>query len=254
MSEIPVSMVSRVVTILQAFEGDQAKFSLAEIATASGLPKSSTHRILQQLVDARLIERIGREYRLGLGIFELGSLVPHRNRLVFAARPVLQKLSASGHFVAHLAVLDRREVVYLEKVGGTFAGTLPSRIGGRLDAHCTGVGKAILAHLERVKLDQYLQDSLESRTESSITDSEKLLLELEIIKQQGYATETGEAVPGVSCVAAPILHGNEVIAALSICGPTPHLDVSKLRDHVRMAATSVSRQLNRGRTPLAMAS
>lgn len=253
MSEVPVSMVNRVVTILQAFEGDQARLSLAEIASASGLPRSSTHRILQQLVDARLIERIDREYRLGLGIFELGSLVPHRNRLVFAARPVMQKLSASGHVVAHLAVLDQREVVYLEKIGGVFAGTLPSRIGGRFDAHCTGVGKAILAHLTNTQLEQYLSLSLEGHTASSITDSEKLKNELDVIKQRGYATETGEAVQGVSCVAAPIFHGNLAVAAISICGPTQHLDPSKLRDHVRMAATSVARQLNQGRMPLAMA-
>lgn len=234
-------MVERVVLILQCFEDSHGfPLNLADVADLTGLPKSSTFRILQQLVDARLVERDEMEYRLGLGIFELGSLFPHRNEVVSHARAYMQELSSGGRFVAHLAILDGTEVVYLDKVGGAFAGRLPSRIGGRFTAHRTAVGKAILAQAGRGPVKHYFDKMFIERDDP--VGLRRLQNDILQVRKLGYASEHGEAVAGVSCVAAAITNGDSAIAAISICGPSEHLDVERLRNRVRIAATCISRR------------
>ena len=245
-------MVSRVVSILHVFDGAHSSLGLAEISTRTGLPKSSTFRILQQLVEARMLEKAGRQYRLGLGIFELGSLVPHRNRLVATSRPHLQELSIAGRFAAHLAILDGEEVVYLDKAGGRFAGVLPSRVGGRFVAHNTGVGKAILANAAADVVAGYLDAVFAGQ--SSAHARQAFEAELNGVRRAGYAVEHGQALAGVSCIAAPVTHRGIAIAAISISAPTQHLDVARLTTSVRMSATSISRGLAQSRTPAVLAS
>ncbi|MFD4511610.1 IclR family transcriptional regulator [Streptomyces sp. NPDC058457] len=249
MSESPSSMVDRVVMILGVFERSTGPLNLGQISARSGLPRSSVHRILQQLVNARLLSRYDNEYRLGLRMFEIGSLVVHRTRMNEVARPLLQELcTATGH-VVHLAVLDRQDVVYLEKVGGNFASTLPSRIGGRFPAHCTAVGKAILAHSPKEVVDEYLWSDLGRRTEASITTPQALEAVLARIRSTGYATETGESVSGVSCVAAPVLVMNQAVAGISVCGPQERIRVDELKFHVKWIAAEISRRLTATSTP-----
>lgn len=141
----PVSMIDRVVRILDAFEGADG-LTLAQVVRQTGLPRSTAHRILEHLAEVRYLRREEHTYRLGMRIMELGSLVIHQDRVREAATPYLHRLHQSTGLVAHLAVLDANEVVYLDKVGNRFGTLLPSRVGGRLPAARTGVGKALLAH------------------------------------------------------------------------------------------------------------
>ena len=150
--EAPSSMVDRVVLILSVFERSSSEaLTAGQISVRSGIPRSSVHRILQQLVTARWLKRHEDGYALGLRMFEIGSLVAHRSRITSAARPFIHELAERTGQVVHLAVLDQQDVVYLDKVATAvadraFADTLPSRVGGRLPAHCTAVGKALLAY------------------------------------------------------------------------------------------------------------
>ncbi|MEU9456118.1 IclR family transcriptional regulator [Streptomyces sp. NPDC048277] len=243
MSESPSSMVDRVVVILGVFERSAGPLNLGQISARSGLPRSSVHRILQQLVSARLLSRYDNEYRLGLRMFEIGSLVVHRTRMNEAARPLLQELCAATGHVVHLAVLDQQDVVYLERVGGAFASTLPSRIGGRLPAHCTAVGKAILAYSPEEVVDEYLWSGLCRRTDASIATAQALESALARIRGTGYATETGEAVSTVACVAAPVLVMDRAIAGISVCGPKEHIRAEELKFRVKWIAAEISRRL-----------
>lgn len=240
---VPVGMVDRISLIMGAFEGD-AVLSLSEVVAATDLPRSSVHRFLQQLVGARWLERVENEYRLGLGIFEIGTLVAHRNRILAQARPYLQQLSISGDVVAHLAVLDGKDVVYLEKMGGAFAARLPSRVGGRMTATCTGVGKALLAFLPREELVSVLEQKLETRTSRSITDPHSLSVELARVRSEGVAYDRGEAVPGLACVATPVLRQGKVVAAISVSGAAAHLNAASIRHSLKDAAARISRQLS----------
>lgn len=243
MADAPASMVDRVVVILGVFEHSAGMLTLGQVSSRSGLPRSSVHRILQQLVDARWLHRVDNEYTLGLRMFEIGSHVVSRSRLTHVAQPLMQDLSVGTGHVVQLAVLDEQDVVYLEKIGGGFASMLPSRVGGRMPAHCTGVGKALLAYSPRAVLDRYLEGGLRRRTGASIATPENLEAALARIRDTGYAVERDEAVPGVACVAAPILEGDNPVAAVSICGPRKRVNVDDLRYRVMWTAAEISRRL-----------
>jgi len=242
-SESPSSMVDRVVVILGVFERSAGPLNLGQISACSGLPRSSVHRILQQLVNARLLSRYDNEYRLGLRMFEIGSLVTHRTRMGEVARPLLQELHAATGHVVHMAVLDQQDIVYLERVGGSFASTLPSRIGGRLPAHCTALGKALLAYSAKEVVDEYLWSGLCRRTAVSINTPQALETALSRIRSIGYATETGEAAASVACVAAPVLVLDQPVAAISVCGPQDRIRVDELRFQVQWIAAEAARRL-----------
>jgi len=239
------SMVDRVVLILGVFEDSAEPLTVGQVSVRCGLPRSSVHRIVQQLVGARWLRRQDDGYTLGLRVFEIGSLVVHRSRIAEAARPVIQALCERTGHVVHLAVLDQQDVVYLDKVGGAFAGTLPSRVGGRLPAHCTALGKALLAYSPPAVVSQYLAAGLRPRTGASLARPAALAAALPPIRDAGYATERGEAVPGVACVAAPIRKLGEVVAAVSLCGPGDRVLAAhqELRYQVMRAAAEISRGL-----------
>lgn len=121
--------------------------------------------------------------------------------------------------VVHLAVLEGAEIVYLDKIGGRFASGLPSRVGGHAPAHATGVGKAMLAWLEPEQVDTLLPEALPRSTERTITGLPALRQELDRIRRRhGLAFDRGEAIPGVSCAAAPLRGPEGPVAAISLSG------------------------------------
>ncbi|WP_232711541.1 IclR family transcriptional regulator [Microbacterium lacus] len=236
-------MVSRVVQILGVFERSAGRLTLGQITIRTGLPRSSVHRILQQLVDARWLRRDGGEYSLGIRMFELGSHVAERTRVTDVARPIIHELCATTKHVVHLGALDEFDVVYLEKIGGPFAGTLPSRVGGRFPAHAAAVGKALLALSPRAMIDHHLQHGLDRRTSATIVDPDKFEAEMLRIRDRGYATDNSEAAVGVACVAAPILEDGYAIAAVSVCGPARGVRVDELKHRVMWTAAEITRRL-----------
>ena len=263
MSEAPSSMVDRVVLILSIFERSSEALTAGQISVRSGIPRSSVHRILSQLVSARWLMRHEDGYALGLRMFEIGSLVAHRSRITCAARPFIHELAERTGQVVHLAVLDQRDVVYLDKVAGAvtdravadraFADTLPSRVGGRLPAHCTAVGKALLAYSPPATVSEYLATGLPRRTEASLATPAALQAAIVSIRDSGYATDRDEAVPGVACIAAPIRHSDEAVAAVSVCGPRDQMRARDLPPLVMWTAAEISRSLVRIAAPLALA-
>src|SRR5690348_14642223 len=144
-SATPTAVIDRISLVLDAFDGS-GRLTLAQIVRRTGLPRSSAHRMLERLVQLRWLRRSGRDYELGMRLVELGSLAVHQDRLVRAAGPHLAELHRATGLVVHLAVLDGPDVVYLDKVGDRMVGALPTRVGARQPAHCTAVGKAILAY------------------------------------------------------------------------------------------------------------
>jgi DNA-binding IclR family transcriptional regulator len=257
MSEAPSSMVDRVVLILSIFERSSSEaLTAGQISVRSGIPRSSVHRILRQLVSARWLKRHEDGYALGLRMFEIGSLVAHRSRITGAARPFIHELADRTGQVVHLAVLDQQDVVYLDKVasGGAdraFADTLPSRVGGRLPAHCTAAGKALLAYSPPATVSEYLAAGLRRRTDASLATPAALEAAIVSVRNSGYAAEQDEAVPGVACVAAPIRNFDEVVAAVSVCGPRDQMRVRDLRPLLMRTAAEISRSLT-APSPLAL--
>jgi DNA-binding IclR family transcriptional regulator len=157
----------RVVAVLGAFRAEEDAVGAAELARRTGLPRSTVHRIVLSLVEEGMLERHGSEVRLGLRLFEIGQRVPRQRALRDAARPYMSDLREATRQTIHLAVLEGGEVVYVDILASPGGPPLPSRVGGRLPAHATGVGKAILAFSPQETVRTVLEGRLTRLSERS---------------------------------------------------------------------------------------
>ena len=141
------SVISKVVSLLDAFTADQPELSLGDLARITGLPVSTTYRLASELVSWGGLERAesGTGYRIGMRLWELGALAPRAETLRELAQPFMQDLYAATGENVHLAVLDGLAALYVDTVSGRTAVPTRSRRGGRLPLHATGVGKILLA-------------------------------------------------------------------------------------------------------------
>ncbi|OLP02925.1 IclR family transcriptional regulator [Mycolicibacterium porcinum] len=239
--ETPSAVIDRVSLVLDVFDGP-GRLTLAEIVRRTGLPRSSAHRILERLVHLRWLRRDGRDYELGMRLVELGSLALHQDRIHQAAIPLLRDLHRATGLVVHLAVLDGSDVVYLEKIGDQMVAAIPTRIGGRQPAHCTAVGKAILADNPSAEVDL-----TERKTRFSISTERQLVTELSKVRAHGVAFEREESLAGFGCVAAPIGPIGGAVAAVSVCGPMSRMTFDhRLAAPVRMTAMGIWRNAEVG--------
>lgn len=242
----PIAVIDRVAVLLDAFR-EAERLTLSELSRRTGFPRSSTHRMLLQLVRIGWIRRHGHAYELGMKMLELGSLAQHHDRVHQAALPVMHELHNATGLVVHLAVLDGPDVLYLEKIGGRFTLSVPSRVGGRQPAHRTAIGKALLAS-SRIDAESVMRHPVVGPTPNSIGDAARLRVELARIREQSIAHDRDETTVGVSCVAAAIGDGKNTVGAVSVCGPTKSMNSSALVAPVRMAALATWRHMTSSRT------
>lgn len=210
------SVTSRVVEILGAFDEVHTGLTLTDVARRSGLPLSTTHRLVHELEDTGLLTRdsVG-GFHIGLRLWELGQLANSRLREV--AHPWLQELFDSTRENVQLGVRDGFEVLYLDKVYGRRAVPIISRVGGRLPMHTTGVGKALLAFQPTWFLQSYLARKLERPTPFAITEPGRLSRELAITRNRGWAITKEEMTLGSCSLAAPIRDAEgKVIASIGV--------------------------------------
>ncbi|MET7474619.1 IclR family transcriptional regulator [Streptomyces sp. NPDC005648] len=239
-------MLDKAAAVLDCYRPDGGAFRLTEIAVRTGLAKTTAFRLCADLVRLGLLERDGETYRLGGKLFELGSLVPRRLDLREAALPFLQDLFEATHETVHLGVREGHDVVYIERIHGHEALSLPSRIGGRLPLSCTGVGKALLAFSGSELVDEVLAAPLPRLTPHSVTDAARLRTAIEQIQVSGLAYEEQEAALGVSCIASPVFDGPTAVGALSVAVPRARFHPARLAPAVRTAALGLSRVLRAG--------
>lgn len=230
------SVLGRVDCIIGAFDDAENAVSLHELTERTGLPKSTVHRMVDQLVDIGWIEREVGGYRIGMRLFEIGGLASRRSRLTEAAYPHLHALSVAAGLAVQLAILDGLEVVYLERI--PMKGfRLPTRQGGRQPAYCTALGKAMLAFDEETAAE-VLENALPARTARTLTGAE-LQAELERIAECGLAFDHQESYEGLACVAAPIRGSGRAIGAVSVTGPVNRIDLHAVAPMVRTTAAAI---------------
>ncbi|MFD3536217.1 IclR family transcriptional regulator [Streptomyces sp. NPDC058664] len=239
----PLSLLEKAAKVLSAFESGGPRLTLTEVVQRSGISRSSAHRILDQLVQLRWLEREGRDYRLGMGMLELGATASHHNRLRRAALPHLHALHESTGHLVHLTVLDGTEVVYLERIGGSDDSGVPSRTGGRQPAYCTASGKAILAFGDAARVEEVIRHGLRPRTPRTLTRPASFRAELAVTRERGVAFDHEEGYRGVHCVAAPLRGAGRAIAAISVCGHGVHREMERIAPAVRGCARSVWQSL-----------
>ncbi len=221
-----------------------------ELAEYLGVDKSSTHRLLTTLERHSYVAQdpITGKYQLGMRVFEAGAVVLDQMNLRAAARPHLERLAQDTGDVAHLAVENGGQCVYVDKVVGPQAIPMASQLGWRKPLYCTGLGKALLAHLPDYRIDQILQaEELRPLTPNTITDPVRLTAVLAEIRGMGVAHDWEEIEVGLRCVAAPVRGtSGQVVAAISVAGPTARFSlerVPRLIKLVRDAADAISQDL-----------
>lgn len=203
-------MLARTMAVLSCFDADTPDATAADIARRTGLPTSTVHRMVAELVAAGMIARMpAHRYAIGARLWELGELSPLSLRLRETALPHMVRLyEATGENV-HLAVLDgptpeAATALYVGRVTGTGAIPTLSRMGGRHPLHATGVGKALLTTRDGPWLERFLSAGLLAETTRTVTDPGVLRDELDVARARGYATTREEMTLGNMSVAAAL--------------------------------------------------
>jgi len=217
--------------VLRRVAGSENGMTFPELVDDLLLPKSTLHRLLQNLLEQGMLRHDDdRRYRLGYGIFELARLAWDRVDIRREAQPTVAGVVHDTGETVHLAILDGLEVVYVDKVEGSHSFRMASMIGARNPAHCTGVGKALIAYLDTADLKRLLANhKLREFTPKTITSVRSLLSELALIRKRGYAFDDEEHEIGIRCAAATIFNFRGApVASLSITVPTIRCDAKRL--------------------------
>ena len=248
-SESKIQSVARALTIVDTLAEVRGELALNEIATRLSLPKSTVHGLVSTLKDFGYIEQstFTGKYRLGIRFFEIGHVVAQGWEVRKVAAPYIQKLLELLFETVHLAVLDKLEVLYIDKRESGESLRIVSQVGMRLPAHCTGVGKVLMAHLspeERTELIN--KKGLPRFTKNTLTDVESLEDELTRIRMQGFAIDNEEIMDSLRCVAAPIRdQTGKVISAISLSGPVSRLRGERF-EHAIRSVTETAEEISAG--------
>ncbi len=241
--EKTVQIVHRIARVLHAFSNQgQGPLGITDLANATGLPKSTTHRLVTALVNEGLLiqDEDSHKYALSLRITALGASILSSHTVRKTARPILMELRDQTRESVHLAVLEGMEAVIIDTEDSYFF----VRAGQHLPAHAVSTGKVLLAYQWEPRLREVLaHTTLVRYTEHTITDPRLFLEELARVRAQGYAVSHGEMEEGIDAVAAPIFdHLHSVVAAVSIGGPSERC--LPRRDELIAAVTRAGQQIS----------
>ncbi|KAA2267014.1 IclR family transcriptional regulator [Solihabitans fulvus] len=219
-----VKSADRVLAVFDLL-AERGPLSFSDICEALELPKSSTHNLLHTMVIRGYLDRDPQQkaFRLGVRVWQVAQHctdVEHLRRLL---RPLMERLVERTEETVQLATLDGVSAVYLEIVESPHPMKLTSKVGSRLPAHASAVGKVLLAHLPAGEAGARLAGAdLVRMTDRTLTTVDALLRDLALTRQRGYGLDMEEFVIGCRCVAMPVRNADgTVIAALSVSIPTP---------------------------------
>ena len=235
--------------VLALFDREHPEWGVREVAEALGLAKSSAHDLLTSLEQVGLLGKNddGR-YRLGWRLVTLSETLLATTELRREARPIMEELADQYRETLHLAVLDDTMVVYVDKLEGKQAVRVElTSLGTRLYAHCSALGKVLLAYQSEENVRRIIKvEGLPRFTANTITDANELEQTLVKVRRQGYATDQEEILPDLCCIGAPIYnHTGQVIAAISMSIPAYRFQRSQVefRKAVMRTGKTISERL-----------
>lgn len=243
-SQDTYSSLRRAFGLLDAFRPNRPEIGIRELARLTGTPRSTAHRLVNELLDMGVLERGRSGVRLGVKVFELGASAPRPSDLREVAIPYAHKLNQLTRLTVNVGVRDQNDVVYVEKISTETLAVPHSRLGGRLPLHATALGKAMLAFGGPLSVDDLARMDLRAVTPKTITDPEKLNRELDAIRQTHVAYDVEESQLGLFCVAAPVLvRRTHVVGAVSVTGATALSQAQKFASAVCATAFAIERAL-----------
>lgn len=222
-----LSSVANSIRLLSSFSGEENELGITVLASRLRLAKSTVHRLAATLTAARFLEQNSDtgKYRLGLALFELGSLVRRRMDVADAARQKLRELLEQTGETVQLGIVDHHSVLYIYEMESRRAIRMAAAVGARAPLHCTAVGKVLLAAQPEEYVRQVLDLGLKAYTPKTIVKREELLETLAGVAQHDYATDDEESETGLRAIASPVRnHTGAVIAAVGLAAPVQRMN------------------------------
>lgn len=227
-----LSSLAKALRILKAFNKNSI-WRVGELSDELGFSKSTVSRLIQTLVEEEFLteDPDNPGYRIGSALLSLGGHFVSNSELYQEVAPVLNKLVLETGESVHIAVRNKRKVLYLNKQIGSYYADIETQIGSLNPVHATSSGKLLLAYSPVETLEIILNEDLEAYTEYTLTNPIKLRQQIEEIRHQGIAFSQDELKIGNYSIAAPVFnYENEVVCAITLVGPTSRLtDVKKER-------------------------
>lgn len=248
--------VGKALDVLDQVASFDRPVRFGQLLETSCYPKATLYRFVQTLTNQGMLmyDADRQTYALGMRLVRLAHKAWTHSSLAPIARHHLDLLSASLGETVHLAQMDSSQVLYVDKRNAAQPVEMYSQAGRVGPAYCTGVGKAMLAHLTESALARAIeQQSFHRFTDSTLTSETALRGELDAIRARGYAFDREEHEPGIICIAMPILtNAGRVLGALSVTGPTMRRTLAEMENWVpqlRAASENIAREAAAWRFP-----
>jgi DNA-binding IclR family transcriptional regulator len=245
-----VPVLTRALGILEILAASRSGLALPEVARRAGIPKSSAHCILLTLLRQGYVSRSPRtrRYVCSSKLLWLANQALEGLRLRELALPFLRQLCMGTGLSAHMAILENNEAMLIAKIDPPGAPPLSTWPGRRMELHCTGVGKALLAYIPDEDLRQLLKVRAFSRhNDNTITSPKRLLQQAQAIRAAGYAVDDEEDEVGYRCLGVPVFdEQGRVAAAISVAGSVSQVNDEKLKflaGQLKRAADAITASL-----------
>ncbi|MBI5441958.1 MAG: IclR family transcriptional regulator [Deltaproteobacteria bacterium] len=240
-----VPALSKAFRVLELLKGEDRELTAAQIAKATGWHKSTVQKLLVTLGHYGAVDRDEgtRRYSLGIALADYGRIALRNLDVRRAARPLLKALVDAAGETAVLAVLHGSKVIFVDKAEPPIQIRVSPQIGWRIPATANALGKALIAWLPEPQIAEMIRkEGLSSRTPKTIVDPLAYRKDLAATRERGYSDEYEEFHEGINAVAAPVFNSRgEVIATLSVCGPTFRMTAERMQEFgrrcVEMAST-----------------
>ena len=244
-----IQSVAHALDLLEEFSGDVNELGVTELSRRLKLHKNNVFRLLATLEAKGYVEqnKITENYRLGLKALELGQRYIKQVGLIKQAKPFLEEIVNKVNETTYLGILRDGFAVYLDAVEAKRTVRVVSRVGLRLPAHCSAIGKAQVAYLSESELERIFPNkTLEKFTENTITDREKLFEHLKEVREKGYAIDNEEYEKEVKCVGVPIFdYTGRVVGGISVSGPAYRMTDERLEEEIIPVVKEVGGKISR---------
>jgi DNA-binding IclR family transcriptional regulator len=245
-----VPALERALNVLEVLAQSRKGYSVSELSRRLTLPKSSVHLILRTFERRGYLQKhpVSGRYRFGLKLIGLSRAAIDGMELRDEARPALSALAGATALTVHLGVLERSEIVIIERIESTSPVRVVSWVGRRLNVNSTAVGKALLAFLPDDRFEaQVRPDQLSRHNDRTIATMPELKRELAEVRRRGYALCDEEDEVGVRCVGAPVLDAEgQAVAAISVAGTLTQVPTDRipaLADAVKRCAREIEARM-----------
>ncbi len=227
-----IKTIAKASEVLALYDREHTEWGVRQVAQRLDMAKSSASDLLTSLAEIGVLNRTNRgRYELGWRLVVLSEVLLATAEIRCKAHPVIEEVAAEYQETVHLAILDDTKVVYIDKLEGKQAVRVElTSLGTRLYAHCSALGKVLLAYKPPEDVRRILaSEGMPRFTPNTITDEHELAEALEKVRRQGYANDLEEVLPDLCCIAAPVHnYAGAVIAAISMSVPTYRFQRSEI--------------------------